>query len=213
MNHFAWLGLGAACALTAVACSANTEDLFGSVGGSGGKASSTTSGGMTTTSGGMTTTSGGMTTTSGGTTTTSGGMTTTSGGMTTTSGGMTTTSGGMTTTTGSGGGPQVTCNNMQCSPGDVCCFNPFGPGDHCAMGAPCGNLVQLKCNGPEDCPGQICCAKFQNQNLVGTACQSSCNGGNEVSVCNPAAADPCPNGGNCTSIAQITGDGYSLCLN
>jgi hypothetical protein len=106
---------------------------------------------------------------------------------------------------------QVTCNNGLCLPGQVCCFNPIGPGDHCGQAGQCPvGYVQLTCNAPEQCPGQICCATLKNQNIAGISCKSSCSAANELIVCTTAQPNVCPIGTQCQADPSL-GAGYQLC--
>jgi len=121
-----------------------------------------------------------------------------------------------TAASSSSGGPppQVACNGQPCQPGQICCFNPNGPGDHCSGSGSCApGWAQLDCNGPEDCPGGVCCATV-DVNLqvpyLGMACQASCNADNEVVVCSEQQQDVCPQGTQCQS-SQSLGTGYRIC--
>lgn len=207
MNHITLLSLGAVAAFATSACSSNTEDLFGGVGGSGGS----TSKGVTTGS----QSTGSQSTTSVTTGSQSTGSQTTSSVSTGPGGTSSVSTGSMSSVSSSSGGPQntVTCNSTPCAVGEICCFNPTGPGDHCSAPNACNNgFVQFSCNGPEDCPGQVCCAKIQNQNVVGIACQNTCNQNNQIVVCSQAQPNVCQGNTMCQSAANFLGDGYNLCL-
>ncbi|MEP7123465.1 MAG: hypothetical protein ABJE95_21235 [Byssovorax sp.] len=116
----------------------------------------------------------------------------------------------------SSGGPTSTvfCNNAECSPGEICCFNLSQQTDHCGQSGTCGDgFVQLDCNGPEDCPGQVCCGDvdFQmNPPYKSISCKQSCNNPqNTIVICSDA--DPtCPPGKQCTQ-SMILGQGYKVC--
>lgn len=116
----------------------------------------------------------------------------------------------------SSGGPMNTvfCNNAQCSPGEICCYNLTQPTDHCGQAGACGDgFAELLCNGPEDCPGAVCCGDvdFQkNPPYKGIACKQSCNNPqNQIVVCSDA--DPtCPIGTQCKQ-SMYLGMGYKVC--
>jgi hypothetical protein len=104
---------------------------------------------------------------------------------------------------------------MPCGGNDICCFNPFGPGDHCGMNGQCDpGYVELTCSSPADCPGQVCCATIDpTQNTFqGISCQSTCNGPNEVVVCGAKFMQGvCQPGQKCVQSQQL-GFGYRLCM-
>ena len=116
----------------------------------------------------------------------------------------------------SSGGPTNTvfCNNAECAPGQICCFNLTQQNDHCGQEGSCGDgFVQLECNGPEDCPGGVCCADvdFQdNPPYKSISCKQSCNDPqNNLIICSDA--DPtCPPGKQCDQ-SKILGQGYKVC--
>jgi hypothetical protein len=207
--------------LTACGSASGIDDLFNQDSGSGG-ASATTSGhggaaGVTTTvgvGGASNTTASVGATTSGPSSSTGPDATS---GPTTTSGGPTTTSGpGTTAVSSSSGGPTSTvfCNNGECAPGQICCFNLTQQNDHCGTDGSCGDgFIQLDCNGPEDCPGGVCCGDvdFQsNPPYKSISCKQSCsNPQNNIIVCSDA--DPtCPPGKQCGQ-SMFLGQGYKVC--
>jgi hypothetical protein len=116
----------------------------------------------------------------------------------------------------SSGGPTSTvfCNNAECAPGQICCFNLSQQTDHCGQEGACGNgFIELQCNGPEDCPGGVCCADvdFQkNPPYKKISCQQSCNNpNNNLIVCSDA--DPtCPPNKQCGT-SMVLGQGYKIC--
>jgi hypothetical protein len=134
--------------------------------------------------------------------------------------GTTTGTGPATTSSSSSGGPpvQVSCNGAPCAPGEVCCFNPTAPGDHCGQSGQCGSgFVELTCNSPDDCPGNICCAKLgfdpNGVSLQGTSCQPSCSGMDELIVCTQMTANICPMGTGCHHDPDLgVGNGYRFCV-
>jgi hypothetical protein len=123
---------------------------------------------------------------------------------------------GVTTgaSTGSGSNVQVFCNGQPCNPGEVCCFNPNGPGDHCGQNGQCDpGYVELACNGPNDCPGQICCAHFDPmaQQYTGIACADQCQAQGDIVVCSQMQPNVCPPGTQCHQSMQL-GQGYRVCF-
>jgi hypothetical protein len=131
-----------------------------------------------------------------------------------------TTTGPTSVVSSSSGGPpvQVSCNGMPCMPGQICCFNPSAPGDHCGESGQCGGgFVELLCNSPDDCPGGFCCAKVSNDpngmSLQGTSCQTTCGGMDEIVVCAQMQVDVCPMGTGCHQQPQLgVGNGYRFCV-
>ncbi len=117
--------------------------------------------------------------------------------------------------TGSGLPPtNVSCNGAPCNPGEICCFNPVGPGDQCGQSGQCPTgFVELSCNGPEDCPGGVCCGtiNFQAQAFEGISCQPSCNGMGKITICSQQDPTVCPPGTQCHKSNQL-GDGYRVCF-
>jgi hypothetical protein len=101
-------------------------------------------------------------------------------------------------------------------PGNVCCFNPTGPGDHCGQSGQCNpGYAEFSCNGPNDCPGSICCATLDpsTKGLSGIACQTTCDAPNELVVCSQMAPNVCPSGTACHGQQQLgTGAGYRFCV-
>ncbi len=208
-----------ALSLAACGSASGIDDLFNQDTGAGGAAATTTAGhgGATSgpTSGGFggtdSTSSAPMTT--GGPTTTSGPVTTGSG-SSSSDGPASSTSGGPASSSSGGPTNTVFCNNAECAPGQICCFNLKAQTDHCGQAGACGDgFIDLECNGPEDCPGGICCADvdFQkNPPYKGISCQQSCNNPqNNLIVCSDA--DPtCPPGSQC-SASMILGAGYKIC--
>jgi hypothetical protein len=101
-------------------------------------------------------------------------------------------------------------------PGEICCFNPSGPGDHCGASGQCDpGYVQFSCNEPSDCPGAVCCAKLtpDMQNLTGISCQPTCEGPDELVVCSSMQPGVCPAGTACHHDGMLgAGDGYRFCV-
>jgi hypothetical protein len=138
-----------------------------------------------------------------------------------TSGGPTTTTTTTTTTASSSSGttaPPLACAGGSCGAGQVCCFNPSGPGDHCGTKGNCPQgYSELSCSDPADCPGGVCCAQFQLFNMqvyyTGISCQPSCNNqGSEFVICGPTETSVCPPGTQCIQ-SQLLGSGYMICAN
>jgi hypothetical protein len=118
------------------------------------------------------------------------------------------------TSTGTGSNVTVPCNGMQCNAGEICCFNPNGPGDHCGTSGMCdAGYVELSCNSPSDCPGQVCCADFDpNQQVYqGISCQATCNGMDQITLCSNMMPNVCPPGTQCHQSMQL-GQGYRVCF-
>jgi hypothetical protein len=108
----------------------------------------------------------------------------------------------------------VPCGGQMCDPGEICCFNPTGPGDHCGFAGQCGaGYVELSCNSPNDCPGSQCCATFNpmQQAYEGIACQASCDAQDELVVCSNGNPGVCPPGTMCHNSNQL-GPGYKVCF-
>jgi hypothetical protein len=202
--------VSAALVMVFAACGGvgGTDDLF-SLTGNGGAGT----GGAGATTGPGTTATGTMVSSSSGAATTSGSVASSSaaGGSVASS-----TSASSTSVSSSSGGPpvQVACNGGPCQPGQICCFNPTGPGDHCAAPGTCmDGWAQFDCNGPEDCPGGSCCATV-DVNLqvpyLAMACQQSCDPSSQVVVCSQQQQDVCPQGTQCKT-DQSLGNGYRIC--
>jgi hypothetical protein len=107
----------------------------------------------------------------------------------------------------------VYCNGAPCMTGDICCFNPNGPGDHCGQAGNCDpGYVEFSCNEPSDCPGAVCCAQLQGgMQLLGISCQAKCDGPGDIIVCSKAEPNVCPMGTMCQKVNQI-GNGYRFCF-
>ncbi|MFO0555210.1 MAG: hypothetical protein U0271_42925 [Polyangiaceae bacterium] len=124
----------------------------------------------------------------------------------------TTTSTTTTTSTGVIDAPQVSCNNQECDPGKVCCYNAAAP-DFCSLPGGCPNMdgwISIGCNDTTDCEaGAQCCGKWTSQTgWIQFECKSSCSG-DENMMCDPLASD-CPPGQFCTPSAAL-GVGYGFC--
>lgn len=109
---------------------------------------------------------------------------------------------------------QVYCNESPCAPpGQVCCFNPDGPGDHCGPPGTCGEgWLELTCHLPSDCPGGVCCATydFDDNVYLDVSCQPSCQASGNLLVCDLSQPWLCPAGQSCHP-SQSLGDGYAVC--
>jgi hypothetical protein len=129
----------------------------------------------------------------------------------------TTTSGPVTASaSSSSGGPTSTvfCNNGECAPGEICCFNLTQMNDHCGAAGTCGDgFIQLDCNGPEDCPGGVCCGDVDFQKsppYKSISCKQSCNNPqNNIIICSDANPT-CPAGTQCGQ-SMFLGQGYKVC--
>jgi hypothetical protein len=121
--------------------------------------------------------------------------------------------------------PGIQCGTTECDPASaLCCRFGTPPNDSstCVSPAGCQSVAALPiaCDDAADCdaaghPGQICCATLNAQ--TGRAqevrCRSaqSCNGSDQVVVCDAATTGPCPNGGTCRPSATSL-PGYDICL-
>ncbi len=218
------LALATSLALSVAGCGSVTgiDDLFSGATGAGGAAATTTGAGgapgVTTAGvGGASTTGSSGPTTSGVTSSASGPVTTGSTATSTTAVSSSVSGPGSTTAaSSSSGGPlnTVFCNNAECAPGEICCFNLSQQTDHCGQAGSCGDgFIDLECNGPEDCPGGVCCGDVDFQNnppYKGVACKQSCNDPqNQIIIC--SEADPtCPPGKQCKP-SMFLGKGYKIC--
>ena len=186
-------GLAAACGI-----SADVDDLFSP----GNSAATNGAGGQ----GGATSTTSQAT----GSPTGGGGAPTTS----TTGGGGAGGAGGtaVTTSTSTGGNQvQVFCNGNPCDPGQVCCFVRNNPGaTMCGAPGSCQDpAIEISCNEPADCPGGACCGQWDGQTYTGISCQPTCDGFDQILMCE-GDANVCPPGSDCFP-SMILGDGYSFC--
>jgi hypothetical protein len=145
------------------------------------------------------------------------GTTSSSSSTTTTSSSSTSASSSSSTTSSSSSGTPVAvaCNGGPCNPGEICCFNPQGPGDHCAQPGQCDQgWVTITCNGPEDCPGGACCATVDYNKQVpylGISCQPACSP-DQLVMCSEAQPGVCPGGLSCRQ-SMVLGAGYRYCGN
>jgi hypothetical protein len=191
-------------ATASFACSTDVDDLFGGSANEGGSGAAGGAGPGATSS--VTTGPGGPATTGPGGQTSSATTTTTT---------VATTTSVATTTTGGNLSPTVSCNNAPCNAGEVCCYLIFEAGqDFCSAPGSCpgdDGWIELSCNGPDDCPNQVCCGTFNNQSWVDVSCQDSCNGGNELLMCE-GDASVCELNTVCQP-SQLLGGGYSYCGN
>ena len=118
---------------------------------------------------------------------------------------------------------KIQCGNSMCNVGtEVCCRSGFQNFTYACVAnkGQCNNQgsIVLECSKAENCPnmGDVCCAALQLQGqaniATGTRCTAAnqCVGNNNVIVCDPAAMNNCPNGGNC-SISTITLPNYDIC--
>lgn len=84
-----------------------------------------------------------------------------------------------------------------------------------AKGQSCGlGGLNQPCDTHADCPGnQYCCGDFNR--LVGytsISCRNSCNGGNDVELCDPNDPTPCIFGGTCQPSQNPRLQGAYVCI-
>jgi hypothetical protein len=88
----------------------------------------------------------------------------------------------------------------------------------CATSTSDGTFVEVSCSGPGYCPGGYCCAEYTVDNTMpphrrytSVSCRAQCNSPlQEIVVCDPRAADPCPFGGTC-QMSGLLGMPYYVC--
>ena len=217
MHRNTWIGFALATVLTACGGHVVLDGISGETTGTGtgtGGAGNTSSSSSTSSSTGI----GGATLTSTGVTTGVSAVSTgTQGGSTNAI--ATSTDGSSGTSSGLPPGAQpIYCNSQPCQTGEICCFNLMNPTDHCGQTGTCGaGYIELSCSGPTDCAGSsVCCGNLDMNVPMGTApytsvsCQPSCNGQNQVVICDPQSPNLCPQGTQCQQ-SQVLGQGYSVC--
>lgn len=116
----------------------------------------------------------------------------------------------------------IQCTSGDCSIADnqVCCYGVSKTGTCTSQSGCVGDgTFPIPCDSTQDCsdegmPGTICCATADQTGAVTNVecvdpsnCQSS-NG--QTNLCDPNAADPCPNGGTC-SASTVSIPGYDIC--
>lgn len=126
---------------------------------------------------------------------------------------------------GKDGGPPPTntidCNTAAttCKLGtQVCCRSGDAPPSFaCASSAGCLTVgsMPIPCDDANDCdklghPGELCCAQTAGGKATSVACSATC-GLNSTNLCDPLAADPCPNGGTC-QVSVTTLPGFHICF-
>jgi hypothetical protein len=111
---------------------------------------------------------------------------------------------------------------MQCPVPDICCYNPDNnmPPDKCGKAGQCGmGYTEVSCSSPAYCPGGYCCAQFTvggtppntYRRYTNISCQAQCNmPQQEIIVCDPNSANPCPFGGQCVP-STLLGTPYHVC--
>lgn len=118
---------------------------------------------------------------------------------------------------------RINCNTMAVTctlSTQVCCrAGDAPPSFSCAPAAGCnaiGNLP-IPCDDADDCtklghPGDLCCAQTMAGKANSVSClpAASC-GNNSTNLCDPLAADPCPNGGSC-QVSVTTLPGFHICF-
>ncbi len=107
-----------------------------------------------------------------------------------------------------------------CAVGNEVCCRSVGAVLACAGSGACTGITQvaIPCDDALDCtalghPGELCCATIQSNTVREVACRkpSDCDATNRRNLCDPAAANNCPNGGTCTHSSQ-TMPGFWLCF-
>ena len=114
---------------------------------------------------------------------------------------------------GGGGGtnPGILCGSVYCNPASsLCCVTNGVPA--CATKCTGGGTTQITCDDAADCGGDlICCGSVSGTTVNSIYCtQTSLCMPPKAFYCNPAAANPCPNGGTCAPTANPTG--YYRCF-
>jgi hypothetical protein len=104
----------------------------------------------------------------------------------------------------------------------VCCYSTATASGTCDITANCSgdNQFPIPCDSTQDCvdlgkPDTVCCAQAdQAGDVTNVECKSaaSCRTDQgQTNLCDPAASNPCPNGGTC-SPSTISLPGYYLCV-
>jgi hypothetical protein len=108
----------------------------------------------------------------------------------------------------------------KCAVGNEVCCRSAGALLGCTGSGACTGITQLAipCDDALDCtalghPGELCCASIQSSAVREVACRkpSDCTASNRRNLCDPAAANNCPNGGTC-SLSTQTMPGFWLCF-
>ena len=100
----------------------------------------------------------------------------------------------------------------------VCCRSGDAPPSFaCSAAAGCLNIsdMPIPCDDANDCeklghPGALCCAQTTAGKATSVGCAATC-GVNSTNLCDPLAADPCPNGGSC-QVSVTTLPGFHICF-
>lgn len=126
-------------------------------------------------------------------------------------------------------GTPITGGSVQCSDGacnidssQICCYSNDTQSGTCGPSSTCGgdNQFPIPCDSADDCtelghPNTVCCASnSQSGNVTGVECKpaSNCDATQgQTNLCDPAASNPCPNGGTCTP-STISLPGYYICV-
>jgi hypothetical protein len=126
-------------------------------------------------------------------------------------------------------GKILTGGTVQCSGGpcdidsnQVCCYSNSVQSGACELAANCSGDQEfpIPCDSTDDCtelgkPDTLCCAQADQSGAVtNIECRapSNCQASNgQTNLCDPAAANPCPNGGTCSPSTQSL-PGYYLCV-
>jgi hypothetical protein len=126
------------------------------------------------------------------------------------------------------GGP-ITGGGVQCTDGpcaidssQICCYSIATQSGTCGISATCSgdNQFPIPCDSTDDCtelgqPNTVCCAQAdQAGNVTNVECKpaSNCDAKQgQTNLCDPAASNPCPNGGTCTP-STVSLPGYTICV-
>jgi hypothetical protein len=91
--------------------------------------------------------------------------------------------------------PIVTCGEVTCGAGEVCCQPPLGGMKTCTAGACPSGTIRLECDGPEDCPSSapVCCAENADLTGSGFMCGFAFSGGTSCKAsCPTSMSASCP---------------------
>jgi hypothetical protein len=129
----------------------------------------------------------------------------------------------------SGGNPPPVGGTVQCTTGScdidssqVCCYSTDTQSGTCELQANCtgDNSFPIPCDSTADCaelgqPGTVCCAQADNNgDVTNVECKAASNcraDQGQTNLCDPAATNPCPNGGTCQP-STVSLPGYYICV-
>jgi hypothetical protein len=107
----------------------------------------------------------------------------------------------------------IHCGSMSCAASNRTCCDPEGS-PNCTSSF-CGRL-DLPCDDDSDCaaaghPGDVCCANLNTSNtsVLLVVCQTTCNGGHNIILCDPNEPGACPAGKTCKTYSVL--NGYYAC--